>query len=89
MSDENTARASAIARERGLDCVSVETLEIVEKTLQDEGTYSRSIEDFCLFLINLHREAVTKNLSRSGRKRHLRLVNAKLVQIRDRIGVVC
>ena len=89
MFSDNTPRANVTARKNGLDSVSIETLEIIEHALNDEGTYSRTLEDLCSFLINLHREAVTKTLRRCERKHHLQLVNAKLVQIHDRIGLVC
>lgn len=89
MSFDNSPPVSAFARRNGLDSVNVETLEIIESTLSDEGRYSRTLEDLCQFLVNLHREAVTKPLSRDERKRHLLLVNAKLAQINDRIKLVC
>ncbi len=70
------------------DSVSLKTFEMVQNALHDEARYADILEEFCFFVMRLHREAVTKSLSRDERVRHLNLVNAKLAQLGDRIGLI-
>lgn len=89
MSDPTKKQTTEFLRDLGIEpeTASIETLETAGKILQATGKYSRVLEEFCLYLLRMHREAVTKSLDQTERIRHIRLVKAKRMQIFDRIGL--